>query len=118
MGNGHGEKSMRRGEIRWYMFRSPDKRRPMLILTRDGILPYLTSITVAPLTMTMRDLPSHVLLTPGEDGVQQTCVVNLDGIQTVERTKLGPLIAQLSPLRMRDVNAGLVFALGIDAGSS
>jgi mRNA interferase MazF len=105
---------MKRGEIRWCLFRSPDKRRPVLILTRDTILPYLTSITVAPLTTTIRDIPSQVLLTPNEDGVNQECVVNLDQIQTVERSALGNLVVQLSPQRMQEVAQAVIFALGLE----
>lgn len=105
---------MKRGEIRWCVFRSPDKRRPVLILTRDTILPYLTSITVAPLTTTIRDIPSQVLLTPNEDGVTQECVVNLDQIQTVERSTLGDFVVQLSPQRMQEIAQAVVFALGLE----
>ena len=46
---------MRRGEVRWYTFRAPDKRRPVLILTRDSAVGYLTSVTVAPITTTIRE---------------------------------------------------------------
>lgn len=105
---------MKRGEIRWCVFRSPDKRRPVLILTRDSILPYLTGITVAPLTTTIRDIPSQVLLTPDEDHVNEECVVNLDQIQTVERRTIGNLIVQLSDHRMQEVAQAVIFALGLN----
>ena len=48
---------MKRGEIRWYKFRPPDKKRPVLILSRDFILEYLGEVTIAPLTSTIRDIP-------------------------------------------------------------
>ncbi len=54
---------MKRGEIRWYKFKAPDKKRPVLILTRDSIIKYLGEVTVAPVTSTVRDIPSEVLLT-------------------------------------------------------
>ena len=57
---------MRRGEIRWYHFAHPDKRRPVLILTRDSILPVLGEVTVAPLTTTIRNIPSEVALSKGD----------------------------------------------------
>lgn len=41
---------MRRGEIRWYTFKTPDKKRPVLILTRDSILDVLGEVTIAPIT--------------------------------------------------------------------
>lgn len=78
-----GEK-LNQGDIYWYRFRAPDKRRPVLILTRTSAIPLLTGITVAPLTTTIRDIPSEVLLTPEEDGVPETCVVNTDNIQTIQ----------------------------------
>ncbi|HIO61967.1 MAG TPA: type II toxin-antitoxin system PemK/MazF family toxin, partial [Deltaproteobacteria bacterium] len=73
---------MQQGEIRWYKFQAPDKKRPVLILTRDSILDYLGEMTVAPVTSTIRDIPSEVFLST-EDGVKKDCVVNLDHIQTV-----------------------------------
>ena len=105
---------MRRGEVRWYTFRAPDKRRPVLILTRDSAIGFLTGITVAPITSTVRDIPSEVLLTPEEDGVPSLSVVNLDNIQTVQKSGLGSLITALSPWRMQDVEGAVCFALGMD----
>ena len=37
-----------RGEVRLYDFAPPDKKRPVVILTRDNAIPYLSSVTVAP----------------------------------------------------------------------
>ena len=53
---------MKHGEIRWYKFVTPDKKRPVLILTRDSVLEYLGEITVAPITSTVRNIPSEVFL--------------------------------------------------------
>ena len=75
---------MKRGEIRWYKFRSPDKRSPVLILTRDSILEYPGETTIAPIASTVRDIPSEVFLS-GHDGMRKECVVNLDHIQTVSK---------------------------------
>ncbi len=102
---------MRRGEIRWYTFKAPDKKRPVLILTRDSILDVLGEVTIAPITSTIRHIPSEVILTP-DDGLPKTCAVNLDHVQTVTQTKVGPFIATLSDLRMNQVKAALLFALG------
>ena len=103
-----------RGEVRWYTFRAPDKRRPVLILTRTAALTFLTGITVAPLTTIIREIPTEVLLTPQEDGVLEPCVVNLDNLQTIQREQVGRLITTLSALRMTDVEQALCFALGMD----
>lgn len=105
---------MNQGEVRWHTFRMPDKRRPVLILTRDSAIPYLTRITVAPITSTIRGIPSEVVLTP-EDGLMNECVVNCDNIQTLPKIEIGPSIAYLSPDKMRDVRAAIEFALGFDA---
>lgn len=59
---------MKRGEIRWYTFRAPDKRRPVLILTRDEVLDQLNEIIVAPVTRTIRGLTTEVVLA-SDDGM-------------------------------------------------
>lgn len=102
---------MIRGEIRWYRFASPDKKRPVLILTRSSVLDYLGEVTIAPITTTIRDIPSEVLLT-SEDGMSRTSAINLDHLQTVAREKIGGLIARLSAERMDEVRKALLFALG------
>ncbi len=72
---------MRHGEIRWYKFMRPDKKRPVLILTRDSVLEYLGEVTVAPVTSTVRDIPSEVFLSEA-DGMARGCAVNCDHLQT------------------------------------
>lgn len=102
---------MRRGEVRWYRFAAPDKRRPVLLLTRDSALEYLGEVTVAPVTSTIRDIPTEVVLTPG-DGMPRECAVNLDHMQTVDKSKIGGLVTTLGSPRMAEVRAALLFALG------
>ena len=102
---------MKRGEIRWYRFRAPDKRRPVVVLTRDSVLEYLGEVTVAPITSTIRDIPSEVVLDP-DDGVPQRCAINLDHLQTVSKDRLGGLVATLPAARMVEVRDALLFALG------
>ena len=103
---------MRRGEIRWYKFQHPDKNRPVLILSRDPVIEYLGEVTIAPVTTTIRDIPSEVLLTKA-DGMPQECVVNCDHLQTVSKGKIGPLIATLSTSRMTEVAEAVSFALAL-----
>jgi mRNA interferase MazF len=105
---------VRRGEVRWYTFRSPDERRPVLILTRDSAISFLRGITVAPITTTVRDIPSEVFLTR-DDGLPTECAANMDNIQTVPKDRLGSVITFLSPARMAEVNRAVAFALGLDA---
>lgn len=59
---------MKRGEVRWYTFKAPDKRRPVLVLTRDTAIGFLNSVTVAPITTTIREIPSELYLNQ-EDGM-------------------------------------------------
>ena len=103
---------MKRGEVRWYRFKAPDKKRPVLILTRDSILEYLGEVTVAPITATIRGIPSEVPLSR-TDGMPKDCAVNCDHIQTVSKTRLGSLITTLSAARLEEVAGALRFALGL-----
>ena len=102
---------MRRGEVRWYTFARPDKRRPVLLLTRDSALEFLGEVTVAPITSTIREIPSEAQLTAA-DGLSRDCTVNLDHFQSVARTKLGPVVTTLDSRKMAEVRAALLFALG------
>lgn len=102
-----------RGEVRLYRFPKPDKERPVLILTRESAIPYLSRVTVAPITSTMRGVPSEVVLGP-EDGLRQPCAANLHNVMTVGQERLGRRLAQLTSERMREVCAALAFALGCD----
>ena len=103
---------MKRGELRWYKFKSPDKKRPVLILTRNSILGYLDEVTVAPVTSTIRDIPSEVLLFKS-DGLSRDCAINFDHIQTVSKSKIGHLIAVLSPERLEEVREAISFSLDL-----
>jgi len=102
---------MKRGEVRLYKFQHPDKTRPILILTRNSALQFLNEVTIAPITSTIRDIPSEVLLSQN-DGMPKNCAVNLDHIQTVSKNKIGTLISNLSVEKMQEVKKALLFALG------
>ena len=85
-----------------------------MILTRDSAIGFLTGITIAPITSTIRGIPSEVALTAA-DGLRSACAANCDDIQTVSKSKLGAFITHLSQARMRQVRAAIEFALGFDA---
>jgi len=102
-----------RGEVRLYRFAPPDKTRPVVILTRDSALPYLSAVTIAPITSTVRGVPSEVRL-DGDDGMKALCAVNLHNVITVSQHRLGKRVAQLSSGRMKEICAALRFALGCD----
>ena len=104
-----------RGDVRLYQFAPPDKNRPVVVLTRDSAIKYLSTVTVAPITSTIRDVPSEVILNE-EDGMKTPCAVNLHNAVTIAQNRLGRRIAQLSSLRMREICAALRFSLGCDVG--
>ena len=103
---------MKRGEIRWYKFKAPDKKRPVLILTRDSVIEYLGEITIAPVTSTIRNIPSEVFLSR-DDGMTKDCAINFDHIQTVSKSRIGPLITRLSIRKLEQVKKTIQFALGL-----
>jgi mRNA interferase MazF len=103
---------LRRGEVRWYKFRRPDKKRPVVILTRGSALEFLGEVTIAPITSTIRDIPSEVLLST-HDGMARDCAINLDHVQTVATGKIGPLITTLSEEKLTRVGQALSFALDL-----
>lgn len=103
---------MKHGEIRWYKFDHPDRKRPVLILTRNSVLEYLGEVTIAPLTRTIRDIPSEVFLSQ-LDGMPSDCAINCDHLQTVSKGKIGALITSLPLTKMEDVGRAIRFALDI-----
>lgn len=92
-----------------HTFKFPDKRRPVLILTRNSAISDLTWITVAPVTTTLRNISTEVWLDES-DGMFEECAVNLDNIQTVQKEKLGKVIAHLSSEKLREVLDAVNFA--------
>jgi mRNA interferase MazF len=103
---------VRRGEVRWYKFRNPDKKRPVVILTRDSILEYLGEVTIAPVTSTVREIPSEVFLST-QDGLRNDCAINCDHIQTVSKEGIGSLITTLSEEKLHEIRGAVCFALNL-----
>lgn len=102
-----------RGDVRLYQFAPRDKKRPVVVLTRDSAIPYLSTVTVAPVTSSIRGIPSEALLTE-EDGMKGPCAVNLHNIVTVSQQRLGSRVGQLSSERLREICASMRFSLGCD----
>jgi mRNA interferase MazF len=103
-----------RGDIRLYPFSPPDKQRPVLILTRDPAIRYLSTVTVAPITSRIRGVPSEVLLDEN-DGMKGSCAINLHNTITVPQDRVGKRVARLAPHRMNQVCSALRFTLGCDS---
>jgi mRNA interferase MazF len=103
-----------RGDVRLYQFAKPDKKRPVVVLTRNISIGYLSTVTIAPITSTIRGVASEVVLSE-EDGMKSICAVNLHNAITVSQDHLGRRVAQLTSLRMAEICAALRFSLGCDA---
>ena len=103
---------MKRGEVRWYKVKSPYKKRPVVILTRNTILEYLGEVTIAPVTSTIREIPSEVLLSK-DDGMQNDCAINCDHLQTVSKANIGTLITTLSKEKLFEIRNAVFFALNL-----
>ena len=103
-----------RGDVRLYSFAPPDKTRPVVVLTRDSAIAYLSTVTVAPITSTVRGVPSEVALSE-EDGMKDACAINLHNVVTVSQSRMGKRVAQLSPVRTNQICAALRFSLGCDS---
>jgi mRNA interferase MazF len=83
---------LNRGEIRWYTFRPPDKRRPVLILARTEVIERINEIIVVPATRTIRGLSSEVVLSE-DDGMPTTCALNFDHVSLAQRARIGSALA-------------------------
>jgi len=106
-----GEHWLRRGEIRWYTFKLPDKRRPVLILTRSTAIDRLNEIIVVPATRTIRGLTTEVILTP-EDGMPTICALNFDHVSLAQRERIGSTLCNLPEARWLEVRRALLVACG------
>jgi mRNA interferase MazF len=69
-------------------------------------------VTVAPITSTIRSIPTELLLTE-QDGVPQICAANFDNLQTVPKANIGARITRLTSRRMTEAAAAISFALGL-----
>lgn len=103
---------MKRGEIWWVELPPPTGRRPVLLLSRNEAYAIRALVTVAPVTTRTRRIPSEVNLGP-EDGLPQRCVANLDTITTIAKSSLRERLTTLSSDKLREIEAALHFALGL-----
>ena len=104
-------RSVARGEIWLYRFHKPDKRRPVVVLTRQEVIELLDTVMVAPITSTVRGAPSEVMVGSAQ-GLKHDSAVNLDHVQTVERARLVQYVGRLTPAQMRQVCRALAIATG------
>jgi mRNA interferase MazF len=97
----------RRGEIWWAEM--PDKRRPVLVLTRNPAIPILRTVLVAPITRRIRGIPTEVPLSAA-DGMPTECVATLDNVTIADKAFLTERVTQLSAIRMIEVCRALAVA--------
>jgi mRNA interferase MazF len=90
-----------------------DKTRPVVVLTREAVRPYLTSITVAPITRTVRGLSTEVSL-GAVNGLDHDSVISCDNITTVPRAVIGRLLGYLQPTQEADLARAIVAAYDLD----
>lgn len=102
-----------RGDVWSYRFKAPDKRRPVVIVSRDEAIEVLGTVLVAPVTSTIRDIPSQVILGSAE-GLERTSAASLDHLQCVDKAKLIRRLGRLAPQRMREICAALAVATGCE----
>src|SRR5437870_947188 len=94
-----------------YRFKAPDKRRPVLVLTRPEVIGLLQTVMVAPITSTIYGAPSEVVVGTDE-GLKHPSAVNLDHVQTVVRARLVGYVGSLQDAKMRSVCRALGIATG------
>jgi mRNA interferase MazF len=104
---------LRRGEVWWADLPQPVGKRPVLLLSRDSAYDVRASVTVAPLTRNERAIPVEVRVGK-EDGLKVACVVNLDDIQTISKSRLTEKITRLSAEKMARVRETIGFALDLE----
>ena len=114
MGRGSGVAGrLTRGDVHLCRFAVPDKQRPVVVLTRDSAVNHLSTVTVAPISSTVRGVPSEVILEV-DDGMKRRCAVNLHNAVTISQDRLGKRVASLSAKRMHEICLALRFSLGCD----
>ncbi len=99
----------RRGEV-WFADIPGDKRRPVVVLTRDSVMPLLTTILVAPVTTRIRDIPTEVPLSHAQ-GLPRPCVANFDNIRPLPKQRLVQKVGLLGMDEMRQACAAVRFAI-------
>ncbi len=104
-----------RGDIWLYRFKTPDKRRPVVVLTRPEVIGLLHTVMVAPITSAIRGAPSEVIVGVDE-GLKQDSAINLDHVQTVEQARLTTWVGRVSSEKMRAVCRALAIAVACDPG--
>jgi mRNA interferase MazF len=97
-----------RGEVFWLEL-AEEGRRPVVVITRDEVIPVLRNVLVALVTRTVRGIPSEVQLSE-DDEMPRECAVSLDNLRTVPRSLLTERITKLDAAKMNEVCRALTAA--------
>ncbi|TVR55984.1 MAG: type II toxin-antitoxin system PemK/MazF family toxin [Spirochaetaceae bacterium] len=104
-------RDVKRGDVWLYTFKKPDKRRPVLVVSRNEVIGLLRTVTVAPITSTIHGAPSEVIL--GIDhGLKNTSAANMDHLLTVSQSHLHTYVGHLDETKLREVCHAMAVALG------
>ena len=103
---------MKRGEVWWAEMPQPAGRRPVVLLSRDSAYQVRASITIAPITRTIRNIPVEVVLDQ-KDGLPARCVVNVDDITTIPKSLIKQRITMLSVQHIQQIDDAIRFALNL-----
>jgi mRNA interferase MazF len=106
---------VRRGEVWWAELGAPAGRRPVILLSRDEAYAVRSLVIVAPVTTRIRGIASEVPLGTG-DGLPRKCVANLDTVTTIPKSCLESRLTVLSARKLKEVDAAIHFALGMECG--
>ncbi len=94
-----------------FEFKAPDKKRPVLVISRQDAIAVLRTVIVAPITSTIYGIPSEVVLGT-EHGLKGTSAANLDHVQIVDQARLRKYVGRVGPEGMRRVCVALSIATG------
>jgi mRNA interferase MazF len=90
-----------------------DKSRPVLVLTRELVRPHLNTVTVAPLTTTIRGLSTEVQC-GAPNGLDERCAIACDHITTIPAASLGRQIGRLLDEQEADLTRAIHAAFDLD----
>lgn len=95
----------RRGEVWWGELEDVG-RRPFLVMTRTAAIPVLFSVLAAPVTRTVRDIPTELRLSP-DDGMPTECAASFDNLRVVPKAYLIERQCTLPPTRLLEACTAL-----------
>lgn len=101
---------MTRGDV--CLARVGRKRRPVLVLTRPGVIDVRSFVTVAEVTTSIRGLAAEVPLDHRKAGLERVSVINCDGLHTLAKSSLSDPIGTVDGVTMRAVCRALAYGLG------